>query len=97
LAIYAATRGGDTPIHNKDGLVEELQGALAAAQAFCTEAGMDVDTITATEKLAHLKLIADAVETLIARMSGVVSSSDWPGLRRGADKALLPVGERRPT
>jgi hypothetical protein len=25
LAIYAATRGGDTPVHNKDGLVSKLE------------------------------------------------------------------------
>lgn len=66
LAIYAATRGGDTPIQSKDGLVEELEEALADAKAFCAEAGVDVDAIGAVQKLARLKLIGDAVESLIA-------------------------------
>src|SRR5258707_6188695 len=66
LAIYAATRGGDTPIHNKDGLVEVLEKALAEAWSFCSAAGVDLDAIGATQKLERLKLIGDAVETLIA-------------------------------
>ena len=32
LAIYAAARAGDTPIHDKEGLVEELEKALAVAR-----------------------------------------------------------------
>jgi type I restriction enzyme R subunit len=66
LAIYAATRGGDTPIHNKDGLVEDLEKALADATTFCKEAGVDVAAIGLKDKLARLKLISDAVEALIA-------------------------------
>jgi type I restriction enzyme R subunit len=66
LAIYAATRGGDTPIHNKDGLIEVLEKALADAMTFCKEAGVDVDAIGLKDKLARLKLISDAVEALIA-------------------------------
>ena len=66
LAMYAATRGDDTPIHNKDGLVEDLEKALAAATTFCEEAGVDVDAIGLTDKLQRLKLISDAVEALIA-------------------------------
>jgi type I restriction enzyme R subunit len=66
LAIYAATGGGDTPIQDKDALVEALEEALAAARAFCTDAGVDLDAIGRTQKLARLKLIGDAVEALIA-------------------------------
>lgn len=66
LAIYAATRGGDTPIHSKDGLIDELEEALAEAHRFCTDAGVDAAAIAAAEKLARLKLIGDAVEALIA-------------------------------
>ncbi|ADP71141.1 type I site-specific deoxyribonuclease, HsdR family [Rhodomicrobium vannielii ATCC 17100] len=66
LAIYAASQGGDSPIKNKDGLVEELVAALASARCFCDEIGVDLDAIPAANKLSRLKLIGDAVETLIA-------------------------------
>lgn len=67
LAIYAATgKGGDKPIQSKDGLVQELNEALADVRAFCAASGVDVDAITTAQKLQRLKLIGDAVEALIA-------------------------------
>ena len=66
LAIYAAHAGGDTPIRDKEGLVEELEEALAAARTLLHRRRRDVDAICAAEKLARLKLIGDAVEALIA-------------------------------
>ena len=67
LAIYAATgKGGDKPIQSKDGLVQELNAALADVRAFCVAVGVDVDAITTAQKLQRLKLIGDAVEALIA-------------------------------
>jgi type I restriction enzyme R subunit len=90
LAIYAATRGGDTPIQNKDGLVEELAEALAEARAFCIEAGLDLDPIAAAEKLARLKLIGDAVETLIAPDDRRRQYLRKAGAAARAYKALLP-------
>ncbi len=67
LAIYAATgKGGDKPIESKDGLVQELNEALADVRAFCAAVNVDVDAITTAQKLQRLKLIGDAVEALIA-------------------------------
>ncbi|WP_372622490.1 type I restriction endonuclease subunit R [Falsiroseomonas sp.] len=90
LAIYAATRGGDTPIQNKDGLVEELEEALAEARAFCTGAGVDLDAIAAAEKLARLKLIGDAVEALITPDDRRRQFLRKAGAAARAYKALLP-------
>jgi len=59
-------RGGDTPIQNKNGQVEALEDALAEFRSFYDEAGVDLAAIAAAEKLARLKLIGDAVESLIA-------------------------------
>jgi type I restriction enzyme R subunit len=82
LTIYAATRNGDTPIHNKDGLVEALEKALAEARTYCKRLELDIDSIGLADKLARLKLIGDAVEVLIApderrreflRQAGVVT------------------------
>ena len=67
LASYAATgKGGDKPIESKDGLVQELNEALADVRAFCAAVSVDVDAITTAQKLQRLKLIGDAVEALIA-------------------------------
>ena len=67
LAIYAATgQCGDKPIQSKDGLVQELNEALADVRAFCAGVGVGVDAITTAQKLQRLKLIGDAVEALIA-------------------------------
>jgi type I restriction enzyme R subunit len=93
LAIYAATRGGDTPIQNKDGLVDELEEALAEARTFCTSTGVDLDAIVAAQKLARLILIGDAVEALIAS-----DDRRRQYLRRAgaATRALQRLAARRP-
>ena len=90
LAIYAATKGGDTPIQDKDGLIEELEEALAEAGAFCTEAGVDLEAIAAAEKLARLKLIGDAVEKLISPDDQRRQYLRKAGAAARAYKALLP-------
>lgn len=90
LAIYAAPQGDDTPIRDKAGLVEELEEALVIAKAFCRDAGVDIDAIAATEKLARLKLIGNAVETLIAPDERRRSYMRLAGATARAYKALLP-------
>jgi type I restriction enzyme R subunit len=90
LAIYAATRGGDTPIQDKDALVAELEEALAEARTFCREAGVDLDAICAAEKLPRLKLISDAAEELIAPDELRRQFLRKAGATSGAYKALLP-------
>ena len=90
LAIYAATRGGDTPIHNKDGLVAELEEALAEARTFCTNNAVDLDAVAGAQKLARLKLIGDAVEALIAPDDRRREYLRSAGAVTRAYKALLP-------
>lgn len=96
LAIYAATRGGDTPIHNKDGLVEELEEALVIARAFCTDVGVDLEAVAAAEKLARLKLIGNAVEALIAPDDRRRQFLRKAGAAARAYKALLPDDRAEP-
>ncbi len=96
LAIYAATRGGDTPIHNKNGLVEELEEALAEARSFCTDVGVDLGAIAAAQKLARLKLISDAVEALIAPDERRRQYLRKAGAATRAYKALLPDDRAAP-
>lgn len=90
LAIYAASRTGDQPIGSKDGLVEALEEALAQARAFCTEFGVDPDAIAAVDKLGRLKLMADAVEALIAPDERRREFLRRAGAAARAYKALLP-------
>ena len=96
LAIYAATRGGDIPIQNKDGLVEELEEALAEARTFCTSTGVDLDAIVAAQKLARLILIGDAVEALIAPDDLRRQYLRKAGAATRAYKALLPDDRATP-
>lgn len=93
LAIYAAAGngpGGDKPIQSKDGLVEELNEALADVRSFATALGVDLEAIAAAQKLQRLKLIGDAVEALIAPDERRRSFLRRAGAAARAYKALLP-------
>jgi type I restriction enzyme R subunit len=90
LAVYAATRGGDTPIRNKDGLVEQLVLSLEVARKFCAGVGVNIDAIGAAQKLARLKLIGDAVEKIIAPDEQRRAFMRVSGATIRAYKALLP-------
>jgi type I restriction enzyme R subunit len=91
LAIYAGRGGGEeTPIQDKDTLVRTLAQTLETARAYGQPLGVDVDAIMAVKDLARLKLIGQAVETMVApderrreflRLTGAVTN---------AYKALLP-------
>ena len=62
LAIYGTSSGGgvapgETPIQQKEELVEQLRLAIAEAVTFCKERGVDLDAIIQAEgfqKIAHL-------------------------------------------
>ena len=62
LAIYGSASGGgvkpgECPIQKKEELVAQLVLAIAEAQAFCTERGVDVEKVLHAEgfqKIAHL-------------------------------------------
>lgn len=90
LAIYAAKGNGNSPIKDKQALVDALETALKEARTFCSGVGVDVDAIYNAQKLQRLTLIGDAVEVLIApdeRRRGffrVASAAER------AYKALLP-------
>lgn len=93
LAIYAAAGngpGGDKPIQSKDGLVEDLNEALAEVRRFAAALGVDLDAITAAQKLQRLKLIGDAVEALIAPDERRRDFLRRAGAAARAYKALLP-------
>lgn len=91
LAVYAAGRGdGETPIKDKAALVTELEKTLVAVRAFVEPLNVDAEAIMAAKDFERLKLINQAVESLVApddrrreflRLAGAVTR---------AYKGLLP-------
>ena len=68
LAIYAAPApggGADTPVKDKAELVEQLRKAIAEAEAFCAERGVDPATIQAAQGFERVRLLDDAVEAIV--------------------------------
>ncbi|MCD6344318.1 MAG: type I restriction endonuclease subunit R [Anaerolineae bacterium] len=65
LAIYATGTEGDYPIQDKAALVADLEEALAEAEAFCMERGVDLDAlrdgVDAFEHIAQLDAAAAAL------------------------------------
>ncbi len=67
LAIYGAGGGpGDSPVKDKAALVVLLRQSIAEMEKFCTGVGVDLDAIEAASDFDKIKLLDDAVESLIA-------------------------------
>jgi len=67
LAIYGTAGGPRTPVRDKDALVDELRGTLAALDAFCASAGVKLAAIEASASaLDRLTRVGEAVNTLLA-------------------------------
>ncbi|MFO0040369.1 MAG: type I restriction endonuclease subunit R [Pseudomonadota bacterium] len=96
LAIYGATRGGDTPIRDKGALAAALETALAQAEGFCAGVGVALEPIRAAQKLERLKLIGAAVEALIAPDERRRDFLRHAGAAARAYKALLPDEQAAP-
>lgn len=84
LAIYGTAGGTRTPVRDKDALVDELRGTLAALDAFCTSAGV---------KLAAIEASANALDRL-TRMGEAVNTLLAPDERRKAWLAQARLAER---
>ncbi len=69
LAIYAKPtdkgKGVDTPILDKQKLVEFLKMAIAEAREFCKTRGIDMEAVKAADGFDKVALIKDAVEAII--------------------------------
>jgi type I restriction enzyme R subunit len=68
LAIYGAGKDGKTPVRDKNLLVQELRGAIAAATQFCLGHGVDLAVLEAfpLQSLDRLAALDDAVNALIS-------------------------------
>jgi len=70
LAIYGSGAGGgiqegDSPVADKEALVERLREALAEAEVFCTERGVDVGPILRSEEFERIALMDTARDQLV--------------------------------
>src|SRR6266581_7920972 len=68
LAIYGAGKDGQTPVRDKQKLVEDLKRALNEAVAFCKAHGVDLEKIegTSAEKFERAQVVEDAANRLLA-------------------------------
>ncbi len=55
-----------SPVQDKEKLVDELKQALADAAQFCASLGVDLALFQKAVHLDRLNLLRDAIETLIA-------------------------------
>lgn len=66
LAIYAPSAGGvASPVRGKGELVALLKQAIDAATAFCTEQGINPQSIISAVGFARVKLLDDAVAAIL--------------------------------
>jgi len=68
LAIYGAGKGGETPVKDKQQLVEELRRSVVDATAFCASHKVMLSEIEATDagSMEHLSRIQDGMNALIS-------------------------------
>lgn len=66
LRIYAKpNQPGQLPIKEKAALVEQLEGLLREAQAFCTGLGIDLNGIVATPPAKRLEALQKAMDVIL--------------------------------
>ncbi len=70
LAIYGTgphgeLRPGERPVEDKAALIARLREALAEAEAFCQERGVDIEPILESEGFERVQMMDDAVEKII--------------------------------
>lgn len=71
LAIYGSGSGGgiqegENPVKEKGELIKELEKAIKETEGFCKERGINIQRIISSDKLEKIKLITDAVDTILA-------------------------------
>ena len=97
LAIYGAgpegqSDAGDMPVQHKAALVVQLQEALAEAQEYCLERGVEIDPIISAPTFERIKLMGDAVELLIINDESKRRFLELADKVDRAFRAILPDG-----
>ncbi|MBZ5562260.1 MAG: type I restriction endonuclease subunit R [Acidobacteriia bacterium] len=71
LAIYGSAAGGgiepgESPVQDKNALVEFLKKAIEEASAFCKEKAIDLEKLRQAPGFQRVKLLDDAVDAIVA-------------------------------
>lgn len=68
LALYGAGKDGNSPVRDKETLVQELRAAVDAATAFCSSKKVDILAIDqlATSSMERLQRVSQAINALIS-------------------------------
>jgi type I restriction enzyme R subunit len=95
LAIYGSSsdggiKEGETPIKPKEELLEELQKAITEIQSFCQERKIDMDKIIKAEKFEKIKLLDNAVDTILSDDESKKKYLSLESKVRILYKAILP-------
>ena len=70
LAIYGSSSGGgvgegETPIKDKEALINELEKAIKETTEFCKQRGIELSRIQSAKPLEKVRLIDEAVESIL--------------------------------
>ncbi len=95
LAIYGSASGGgvdegDTPVRDKQELVADLKESIHQVSLFCRERGVELDQIQSAEALLKIKLIGDAVESIIVNDESKKKYLSMSSTVQELYKAILP-------
>lgn len=94
LAIYGMAQADDeaetAPVHQKDELVEQLRGTIAATSEFCKERGVDPAKIQDARGFERVKLVEDAVAAFVVNDDTRREYLNRAGYVSSLFKSLLP-------
>jgi len=94
LAIYGtaqdAASEGDTPIRNKEELVNDLEASLKEAEEYCRRFDVEPEAILASQGGECVALIADAVDALLETQDSKKEFMSLAGRAIKLYKAILP-------
>ncbi len=94
LAIYGTVQGaaseGDTPIRDKEELVNDLEASLKEAEEYCRRFDVEPEAILASQGGECVALIADAVDALLETQDSKKEFMSLAGRAIKLYKAILP-------
>jgi type I restriction enzyme R subunit len=95
LAIYGSgpdgeLEPGEEPVQEKSALIEDLEGALAAARQFCTQHEVDIRDLARQSGFERIAQLDDAVEKIIVNDDHQIKYLNLAADVNRLFKAILP-------
>ncbi|MEE8575049.1 MAG: type I restriction endonuclease subunit R [Thermodesulfobacteriota bacterium] len=95
LAIYGAADGGDSPVEDKEALVEAQRAAIKEIKDLCSVQGVEIAAIQKAEGFDRIGLLDDAVEALVVSEDIKRRYLDMAANVKRLYKAVLPDSRAR--